>query len=288
MSPGSDRRGSRRSRLARKISRKARLPAAWLRSRRAAGRERFQDVSAFCLFVGYPRSGHSLIGALLDAHPDMIVAHELHVLRYLRYGFDRDQIFSLLLERSRQQAAAGREATGYSYRVPGQWQGRYRQLRVIGDKRGGGSIRKLCAHPHLLERLRRVVDVPLRFVHVLRNPFDNVASLYQRGRGRSLEACLDRYLAMLEGVAELRGRLAADELLDVRHEAFVADPRAELSRLCRFLSVEPGADYLDACAAIVWPEVQRRRDEICWPEPCRKRLEARIERHEVLEGYGFQ
>jgi hypothetical protein len=238
--------------------------------------------------VGYPRSGHSLIGALLDAHPEMIVAHELHALRYLRYGFDRDQIFSLLLERSRQQAAAGREATGYSYRVPGQWQGRYQRLRAIGDKRGGGSIRKLCAHPHLLERLRRTVDLPLRFVHVLRNPFDNVASLYRRGRGRSLESCLDRYLAMLEGVAELRTRLAADELLDLRHEAFVADPRAELSSLCRFLSVEPGRDYLDACAATVWPEAHHTRDEIPWPAATRRRLEARIEQHEVLEGYAFQ
>ena len=27
------------------------------------------DLQAFCLFAGYPRSGHSLLGGLLDAHP---------------------------------------------------------------------------------------------------------------------------------------------------------------------------------------------------------------------------
>ena len=30
----------------------------------------FDDLKTYCMFLGYPRSGHSLIGALLDAHPD--------------------------------------------------------------------------------------------------------------------------------------------------------------------------------------------------------------------------
>jgi hypothetical protein len=34
----------------------------------------FADVHAFCLFVGYSRSGHSLVGALLDAHPGITIA----------------------------------------------------------------------------------------------------------------------------------------------------------------------------------------------------------------------
>jgi hypothetical protein len=35
----------------------------------------FPDVHAFCLFDGYSRSGHSLVGALLDAHPKITIAH---------------------------------------------------------------------------------------------------------------------------------------------------------------------------------------------------------------------
>jgi hypothetical protein len=35
------------------------------------------QLRAFCLFIGYPRSGHRLIGALLDAHPDVAIAHEI-------------------------------------------------------------------------------------------------------------------------------------------------------------------------------------------------------------------
>ena len=44
-------------------------------------RHELQSVEAFCIFIGYPRSGHSLLGSLLDAHPEMVIAHELDVLR---------------------------------------------------------------------------------------------------------------------------------------------------------------------------------------------------------------
>ena len=33
----------------------------------------FDDLKAFVMFVGYPRSGHSIVGALLDAHPHLTV-----------------------------------------------------------------------------------------------------------------------------------------------------------------------------------------------------------------------
>src|SRR3989344_1389974 len=37
----------------------------------------FSSVRTFILFVGYPRSGHSLIGSIMDAHPNIIIAHEV-------------------------------------------------------------------------------------------------------------------------------------------------------------------------------------------------------------------
>ena len=42
------------------------------------------EVKAFCLFIGYPRSGHSLIGALLDAHESVAMAHELSSRAFAR------------------------------------------------------------------------------------------------------------------------------------------------------------------------------------------------------------
>ncbi len=38
----------------------------------------FKEVKYFVQFMSFPRSGHSLIGSILDAHPQAIISHELN------------------------------------------------------------------------------------------------------------------------------------------------------------------------------------------------------------------
>ena len=282
--------GLRGGRLPRPLERALELPEAWLASRRAARRlaPRLAEVERFCLFVGYPRSGHSLLGSLLDAHPEIVIAHELNVLRYLKYGFRREQLFALLWENARSHAEAGRVQSGYGYAVPGQWQGRVRRLRVIGDKRGGSAIRRLEADPAQLPRLEARVGVPLRFVHVLRNPFDNIATIQRRRPRMDVEAAAAHYFAMVRGVEALWQRLPAQARLDVRHEDLVAEPERELASACRFLGVEDAEDYLRACAGVVWRTPRQSRYEIAWPGGSRARIQTEIERHPFLQGYRFE
>ncbi len=262
------------------------LPSAYLRARRRAARDAvlFEPLERFCLFVGYPRSGHSLVGSLLDAHPDVAIAHELHVLRYLRYGFSREQLLALILENAERHAARGREQTGYGYAVPGMWQGRVRRLRVAGDKRGGTTIRKLVAHPKRLERLREKIAVPLRLIHVVRNPFDSIARMSLASPHRALTELSEHYFSMADGVARLG---AGPEQIDVHHEDLIAGPRKELASLCRFLEVEAPEDYLDACAKIVWERPQRTRGQIDWPEALREKIEARLADYPCFARYSF-
>src|SRR4029079_2014882 len=122
--------------------------------------------AAFALFIAWPRSGHSLLGALLDAHPDMAFAHELHACKWFSEGFTRNEIFYFCWQNARHYRRTGRVWGGYDYTVPDQWQGRVRSLRVLGDKKGGETSLILSRHPKNLLNIRRVlVSVPLMLVH---------------------------------------------------------------------------------------------------------------------------
>ena len=102
-------------------------PREYVRSALLARRRPpLKDVQRFCFFIGYARSGHSLVGSLLNAHPRMVIAHELDALRYVRMGFSRSQIYALLLEQDERFAAIGRTWSGYDYTVPGAPPGRPR------------------------------------------------------------------------------------------------------------------------------------------------------------------
>lgn len=273
----------------RRLRRGAELGWDWLRSRRTArGLERsLEEIECFCLFVGYPRSGHSLLGSLLDAHPEAVIAHELDVLRYVDAPFRREQLTALLLENSRRIAEAGRMQTGYRYDVPGQWQGRASPLRVLGDKRGGGATRRLQARPGRLEALRRLLGVPLRFVHVVRNPFDNISAICRLGRRRDLDRSIQRYLSLLGENDRLRAGLSDREWIDVRHEELIESPRMELERVCAFLGLEAGKGYLHDCGGVVWTSAHRARHEIEWTKAALGRVQDGIDRSPVLRGYSF-
>ena len=95
----------------------------------------------------------------------------------------------------------------------------------------------------------------------------------------------------MRGCARPTGRLRAslgEQLVELRHERIVADPRAALAGLCRFLGVEAPEDYLEACASVVRKAPRRTRFDIDWPVPARARVEALIAKFPFLHGYGFE
>ena len=157
---------------------------AWTSGARRRNRAAFDEVSAFCLFVGYPRSGHSLLGALLNAHRHAVIAHELQAPQLVLAGCDRETLYARILRAAWFDLRGN--TSNYAYQVPNQWQGRFEHLRVVGDKRGGSAALAIGEHPNLLNRLRVMVGVRLRLIHVVRNPFDNIAaiSLWHRLRNR--------------------------------------------------------------------------------------------------------
>jgi hypothetical protein len=253
-------------------------------------RRKLAGVRTYCLFLGHARSGHSVIGALLDAHRQIVISDELDALRYLRAGFTRAQLLYGSLEISRRQAAnlrrkEGRGGKTYSYHVPGAWQGRVDELRVVGDSQAGWTTRRLAADPRLLWTLdERMKPSQVRFVHVVRNPYDNIATMMLRGH-RNFESAFAQYAANCESIVGLGERIGFERLLRVRHEALVADPRATLTQLCSFLGVEADEPYLAAAAAKVYRSPAHSRTEIDWPPEDDLRVREMIERFDYLAGY---
>lgn len=260
----------------------------------------FEGVEVFCAFIGYSRSGHSIVAAVLDAHPNAVIAHEQGAVQYVHARFDRDRLFALLLRNTQTightKGHSGRRRGGYTYDVPGQWQGRFERVRVIGDKHGEDTTCRLDADPALMDRLQRTAGVPVRYVHVIRNPFDNIATMARRRaqrRGRTsadaidLTAATDRYFFLCDANVRIKARLDDAAVYDLRHEQFVREPAAELRALCHWLGLDPRPDYIEAAAGIVFDAPHRSRDLVEWPPVLRERIERGIDAVPFLTGYSF-
>ena len=253
-------------------------------------RHAFSDVRTFCMFLGYPRSGHSLLGALLDAHPQMIIAHEVDVLGLIEMGrLSRRQIFSLLLKNSRMFASDGRKWSGYSYAVPGQWQGKFSTLRVIGDKKAGASTVRLRRRPDLLQKLEKKVAIEARYIHHIRNPYDCISTICRvRKESAVSQQSIDWFFGMCDTMTDLKRRVPSSRILDGRHEDMVAEPRNYLRRACEFLGLESDEDYLDSCAGIMFKSPHQSRQQIEWPQEMIDGVAERIAAYDFLDGYSYQ
>ncbi len=257
-------------------------------------RSTYDDIGIYCMFIGYPRSGHTLIGASLDAHPNVILGHEMDALKYVIKGESRDKIYSRLLGMSKTFISIGGQWMDYNYKIPGMYQGQATELKVIGDKKGGGSTNKIRRDPALLDRLNKLIGADkIRMVHVTRNPYDIITT---RARGGNL---------VLEQVGEAELRKGAEDffleadtvamiksrgfrVIDVSHEAFIAKPREELANLCAALDLDAPADYLDACASIVFDKPKKSRLGVAWPQELKSEVQRRIDSYDFLRAYNWE
>ena len=149
-----------------------------------------EGVEKFVLFIGHGRSGHSIIGSLMDAHPNIIISHQFMILSKWMEGthMNKVELFNDLYHSSQESVMNGWRSTstkfhkkGYTLDLPSQWQGCFTKLKVIGDKSGSGSAKSfsgdMASGIKALWQFQSMVNVPIMFIQVIRNPFDAIATM---------------------------------------------------------------------------------------------------------------
>ena len=251
-------------------------------------RKALAATDTYCMFVGYGRSGHSLLGQFINAHRAAVIAHEAHALRYLQRGYGWRQIYALLLERDEKFARRGRRWNEYKYSVPGLSQGRHDTLKVIGDKKGGGSTALLAQHPEVFDLLRNS-PLPLRVIHHVRHPYDNISSIARR-EDRSLDEAVRKYFRWAGNAAhhvERFEQIPEAHTIETHHEDLVRNPEQVLARICRFLKLEVYEKYLTSCADEVFESPRQSRDKVDWSADQREVVGEQAEAFPFLRRYEF-
>lgn len=247
----------------------------------------FERVGSYCTFIGCGRTGHSLIGSLIDAHPDMVMSDELNVVTLIEKRFSKQQIYSLIIEESKNQAKEGREVTGYSYQVPNQWQGKFNNLKVIGDKFSTTTTAILQQKPYLLALLKKRLNTEIKFIHITRNPYDVIKTFTTR-EGIELNVAIELYTLACQAIAEVKSQIKSDCLLEFSHEAFVQNPQEYLTKICNFLAVEIPINYLEDCSSIVYKSPHKSRYEIDWDRESINSVNQIIAKFPFLQNYSFE
>lgn len=254
----------------------------------------FRGVKTYVMFLGYPRSGHTLLGSMLNAHPSTLIAHEYNALQKVDTLKNRNELFAHLLAQNQWFISRGHKWTGYSYNIPSPWQGRFKRLKVIGDKRGGASSRILYDQPEKLNQLAKLVQVPVKLIIVHRNPFDNIATrarggnYYQRKPGnKEIQKEIEKHFRDVETICRVK-ESGKYEFIELRHEDFFFNSKKHLENICRFLDIEVDNEFIDACTNILKPASNPSRNKIIWTNEQIDQINELSSRYDFLKGYTFE
>ena len=245
------------------------------------------NVQMFLLFIGWPRSCHSIIGSMLDAHPNVVVAHDYFLFRKIRRnGFvSQSLLYNKLYHMSTKDDDFRNLKKGYSLHIDGSWQGQFKEVKVIGDKSGRSVVleymRDREKFKDMYNQLAAGVKVPIKVLQVIRNPLDMIATqtLY---RGSSVKntkvkatvghkyrniSLLNRTASNVLNISQAIMRMVPEmglSPLEVHCEDLIADPAKTISHICQFLDLECSADYLQMCVDKTFKNVSETRHLVEW------------------------
>jgi len=238
-------------------------------------------MDAFALVVGNARSGSTLLGGILDSHPNVLCANESNASQIFWRGLSREAIVAEIEANSRDNAARGRPSEGYQYAIPSEPKG---DIAVYADKTWNPALLLLAGDRGLTGRLSETMQAPVRLIHSVRNPFDVIATMHKRS-GASIEDRTRWFFMHCEAAQNLIDR--GEPIHCVRHERLSADPRAESAAMFAFIGLTPSGLHLDTIAQAVSPKPSRTRESIEWTAIHRRAIERRAAAFSFLDGYRF-
>lgn len=237
----------------------------------------------FIMFCGYPRSGHTLVAAIINAHPNMICSNQLNILNTI----DERSKESLLQEIRASRNSGWKETTMITSSAKN-------DIMAIGDKTGHRTITTLIEKPGKLNALKSVVDMPIKWVHVVRNPFDNLATwarLNHRNRKvkkdikDELDEVIEKYFDLNRKIDELH--FSEKEIMVLYHEDVVDLLGYVLEDICKYFEVPFNDQWRENCGRVVWKKPRITRRDIEWRDYQIDKVNEIIDLYPWLIGYEF-
>jgi hypothetical protein len=253
---------------------------------------RFRKTHTLLLFVGYPRSGSSTLGSILDAHKNILIAHELNILKYIQTGFKPYQLFYLLAKNSKLFTRRGRLSSGYRGVIDSQFNGRAKPCLVIGDKKAGATSRMLENNQDLEQKLINFYP-RIKIIHIVRNPFDMIASEAYSGNEKQLMVSEDKLSKSIDLYANkfrVIDRLIKESKFDIvtiKHENLLANPESNLEYLLNWLEVDMYDGFTDACKVHLFDSPHKSRLKVSWTSAQLEIVLSLIAKYSFLGEYSF-
>jgi len=152
-----------------------------------------------------------------------------------------------------------------------------------------------------LEEIKQVVEMPMKFLHVVRNPYDNIATMLVKALKKrddtdsgkkindpsNLDKEINKYFILAERNNQLKKSLPG-EVCEVHSAELIKQPRKTLLGICQFLHLTCEQRYIEDCSKIIFPEAKKTRYNVVWTAKQKDLVREKLQRVPFLQNYSFE
>ncbi|MEM8598303.1 MAG: sulfotransferase [Bacteroidota bacterium] len=222
-------------------------PDLWEEASSCAGEE-------VVFIVGSPRSGTTWLQRLLASHPQVRTGQESHLFSH--YLAPQLRTWQRAIDRTSDPAFEGRSGLGLAgYLEEAEFLNLLRlyvvmMMRAAGMRQGDRFLEKSPSHALVIPEIRTLLPRS-KFIHLVRDPRDVVASLVAASQGwgkawapSDTGKAAGIWVKHVEAVREASGQMPAGTFVQVRYEDLSADPEGTLRSLTDFMGLAWSADQV--------------------------------------------
>jgi len=233
-----------------------------------------RQIQQFVLFIGHAHSGHSIIGAILDAHPSVAIANEVNIVNLIKnHKLNKVEIESILLHYSFcKKSTKDWHNSEYKHGINNSHQGKTHTPLVIGDKKAGGTARILHKDFWIMHHLQNLYEDQLKVIYIKRNPIDIVAAYSHYMQQAPCQFHVDRYLENLAVVNQSKQLLPPSSFIEIEQSTFINSPHTEIKKLFNFISINPQPNDINSWVAHVKSDIKGKSDTINIPDELKNQL----------------
>jgi hypothetical protein len=262
-------------------------------------------VKRFLFFVEYTWSGLNLAASMLDAHPHIVISHAYSVFEKWQMQpnkhSDKHWLFNTLYSDSRHPTSHSTSMNHSTMNlvIPGSWQGRYEtSLSIIGDNSGWSTVevfkRDTQKFVDIYKQLKRTVQIPIDVIHVIRNPYDNIASMVLHEKNatsdgnkrESAEPQITRFFEQVNSVVDMTNMVHLS-VIEVHTIDMITKPKVTMRMLCDRLKISCSEQFLQMCTHKIFSSEPKSRHLMKWTSHLIKLVAKNIQKYNHLRRYSF-
>ncbi len=249
----------------------------------------------FALFLGFERSGSTLLGQIVNAHQNALIGNEGLLFEYLPYCKTQKDIFDYIHYLNdkfakqkyfkQQKTEKNLQSREQNLLLAGGYQSNAEKIEVIGNAKAGRTPFILSERREQYLDLLSKLDMPIKFISIVRHPVHMIDSSIKR-RGISPKEAIynfQLYSSYLENA--LTYLETQNSVLNIEYEQLISEPQRSVEDIYKHLELSVDEAFIKNITQSFDSSPLKRKSSPSWLAEFSDEINSLIEKYSFFSSY---